>query len=83
MEKAPAAEALIACEIDVGSPLVPQWEQRTYHAIRRQGGSDWVVLVGDGWAHEVFPTWERVRSWLGCLQPRAVEVLHGEPEAQP
>jgi len=75
----PPLEALIGCEVDVGSPSRPAWEPRTYHAVAERDGSYRVNLGGPNEPRERFPSWLRVVRWLAGMRPRALEVLATDP----
>lgn len=67
----PRGRALIACQIQTGSDMA--WTDRMYEVVPAADGL-WLIDFGEG-GLEPRRDWRDVLDWLGCLHPRAVELV--------
>ena len=77
VDSEPMSSALIACEVNVGTPLQERWEKRTYEAVRiKPDASQFRVRFGECFGPgELFTSWERVCRFLWSMRARSVEIL--------
>jgi len=75
----PKTEALICCEVNVGTSMCPTWEPRTYEAKRVfQPGAAFRVTEtsrGDLVFMEVFTNWRRLCEWLELMRIQNIEYM--------